>query len=168
MSRRLPKRDPIAAYKREVTAARRIGVGAQCGCGEARPEALLAGSNPIICAECDRKRKGMTTTDDHHVGAEANDPTKIPAPVNDHRAELSGAQADWPKRTLENPDGSPLLAGAGCIRGYVDTTLYLAERILLPRAEMLEILDEYLVNELGPKWWKETKLEQFQGKNKPN
>src|SRR5713101_4763503 len=101
MSRRLPKRDPIAAYKREVTAARRIGVGAQCACGEARPEALLEGSNPIICAECDRKRKGMTTTDGHHVAGEANDPTKIPVPVNDHRAELSTAQADWPEQTLE-------------------------------------------------------------------
>ena len=167
MAGRLPKRDPIAAYKREVTAARRIGVGAQCACGEARSEALLAGSNPIICAECDRKRNGMRTIDGHHVAGEANDPTTIPVPVNDHRAELSGAQADWPKPTLENPDGSPLLAGAGCIRGYVDTTLYLAERILLPKAEMLEILDEHLVNKVGPEWWKDTRLERFQGKKQP-
>ena len=167
MLRRSPKRDPIAAYKREVTAARRMGVGAQCECGEARPEALLAGSNPIICGECDRKRNGMTTADGHHVAGEANDPTTILVPVNDHRAELSGAQADWPKPTLENPDGSPLLAGAGCIRGYVDTTLYLAERILLPKAEMLEILDEHLVNKVGPEWWKDTRLERFQGKKQP-
>jgi hypothetical protein len=168
MSKRPPKRDPIAAYKREVTAVRRIGEGHKCACGEVRPEALIAGSNPLICAECDRKRNGMKTEDDHHVAAAANDPTTIPVPVNDHRAELSAAQADWPKRTLENPDGSPVLARAACIRGNVDTMIYLAEKLLIPSAEILEVLDEHLVQERGPRYWVGTKLERFQRKPKPD
>lgn len=59
--------------------------------------------------------------DDHHVFGKANDPTTIvTVPANDHRAELSVAQQDWPKKTPENPDGSPLLAAAARIRGFVD------------------------------------------------
>ena len=163
--KRLPKRDPIAAYKRKVTAARRIGQGNKCDCGEARPEALIAGSDPVICASCDRKANSMRTIDDHHVGGAANDSTTTPVPVNDHRAELSVAQEDWPRQTLENPDGSPLLAGAACMRGYVDTTLYFQQELLLRRAEMLEVLDPILKQKLGPRWWVGTELEQFQGKS---
>lgn len=162
--KRIPKRDPIAAYKRQTAAARRIGEGRQCACGEARPEALIAGSDPVTCAECSRKRSHMKTTDEHHVAAAANDTTIIKVPVNDHRAELSVAQADWPKRTLENPDGSPVLARAAGIRGNVDTMIYLAEKLLIPSAEMLEILDEHLVRERGPKYWVGTKLERLRWK----
>src|SRR5215467_9967630 len=101
MKRKLPQTDPIAAYQRKTAAARRIGQNAQCICGEKRPEALITGSVPIICAACKRKQEGKATMDDHHAFGEANDSaTTIPVPVNDHRAELSVAQQDWPKRTL--------------------------------------------------------------------
>lgn len=166
MPRRLPKRDPIAAYKREVTAARRLGVGAQCECGEARPEALIEGSNPIVCARCQRKKDGMTTDDEHHPAGAANNSMTIPVPVNDHRAELSVAQADWPKQTLENPDDSPLVVIAGCIRGYIDTTAYLGKN-LLPHAEMFEALNAFLTQKYGPKWWVGTELEHFQRRKQP-
>jgi hypothetical protein len=100
--------------------------------------------------------------DDHHVFGKANDlTTTIPLPVNDHRAELSAAQKDWPDRTLQNPDGSPLLAGAARVRGFVDTIVYLIERGLLWIAEMLEALDEFLVEKLGATWWRGTPLAQF-------
>lgn len=105
----------------------------------------------------------MTTDDEHHPAGAANNPMTIPMPVNDHRAELSVAQSDWPKRTLENHNGSPLLAAAGCIRGYADTDFYLIEKLLLRRAEMLEALDAFLAQELGPEWWVGTELERFQG-----
>jgi len=65
----------------------------------------------MICAECQRKKKGQNIVDNHHPFMKANDPsTTIPVPVNDHRADLNEAQNDWPKKTRENPDGSPLLA----------------------------------------------------------
>jgi hypothetical protein len=160
--KKLPQRNPIQAYQRRATASRRVGPNKQCACGETRPEALIAGACPIICAACQRKQEGRTTMDDHHVFGKANDPTTtIPAPVNEHRAELSPAQQDWPTQTLRNPDGSPLLAAAARVRGFVDTIVYLIQKGLLWVAEMLEALDTFLAAKLGPKWWCGTPLAQF-------
>ncbi len=99
--------------------------------------------------------------DNHHPFGKANSPFTIPVPVNDHRAELNVAQQDWSKETLENPDGSPLLAGAARIRGFVDTVIHLIEKGLLWVAEILEALDGFLVEKLGPKWWAGTPLARF-------
>jgi hypothetical protein len=167
MARKPPKSDPTGAHRRKVIAARRVGVGARCACGEDRPEALIAGSNSTICASCERSAKGRTTKDDHHPFGKANNPTTIPVPVNDHRAVLSVAQAEWPKSTLANTGGSPLLAGAACLRGFIDTSLYLIEQGLLGLAEMLETLDQVLIRKLGPRWWVNTEVEQFAPKKKP-
>jgi hypothetical protein len=157
----IPQRDPGAAHVRKAKAARRVGPNAQCACGESRPEALIANRNPITCAACDRKKKGKTPIDNHHPFGKANNPTTIPVPVNDHRAELSEAQYDWPKETRENPDGSPLLAGAACIRGVIDTVVYLVRKGLLWIAEALEWLHGHLVTHFGPKWWIGTPLEKL-------
>jgi len=161
MPKRPPKRDPIAAYQRQVTAARRVGLDRQCACGEARPEALIANRELIVCAECERNSKGKTTMDNHHVAGKPNSPITISVPVNDHRAELSVGQHDWPKETRENPDGSPLLAAAGCVRGFMDTVTYLVNELLLWIAEFLERLNAFLAEALGPKWWLGTPLEKF-------
>jgi hypothetical protein len=100
--------------------------------------------------------------DDHHNFGKANDLTTMtPVPVNDHWAELNAAQQDWPRETLRNPDGSPLLAGAARVRGFVDTIVYLIERGLLWIAAMLEALDAFLKDKLGSKWWCGTPLAQF-------
>lgn len=168
MRHKIPPRDPIGTYRRKVVAARRVGLDAVCSCGEKRPEALIPGTQPTICAACQRTANGRTTVDDHHFAGEANNPTTIPVPVNDHRAVLSAAQADWPKSTQRNPENSPLLAAAGCVRGFVDTVLYLIERGLLWIAEMLESLDDFQAQKLGPKWWVNTELNQFAPKKKPN
>ncbi len=158
---KLPKRDPEAAHARKVTATRRVGLNAKCPCGESRPEALIPGSKPMICAECQRKKNRMSTTDDHHVAAKANSPETVPTPVNDHRADLSVAQHDWPKRTLENPDGSPLLAAAGCVRGFMDYLIYLVKKFLYWIPEVLEAADAFLTEKLGTKWWMGSPLEEF-------
>src|SRR5262249_12673486 len=146
---RMPQRDPIRAYQREATAARRIGAGAQCLCGEARPKALKPSA--IICAACARRNRGESIMDKHHIAGKANDPATVSVPVNDHRAELSTAQYDWPRETLENPTRSPLLRGAGCIRGVTNLFDYLSWI-----AEMLERLDYFLTRILGPNWWHKT------------
>lgn len=161
MSMRVPQNDPIGAYARKQKAARRVGHGRRCACGESRPEALIPRSKPTECAACQRKRRGRMPKDDHHPAAEANSPVTIPIPVNDHRADLNDAQHDWPKKTVENSDGSPLIAAAGCVRGFIDTVLYLAENLLLWVAEMLETADAFLVEKLGPKWWISTPIAQW-------
>ena len=127
MSIELPKRDPSAAHVRKAIAARRVGLGSRCACGEARPEALVRNGKAVICHDCKRKEKGMKRHDNHHVYGKANDPATVPAPVNDHRAELNTAQHDWPKKTLQNPEGSPLLKAAACVRGFIDTVVYLVK-----------------------------------------
>ena len=142
MPRKQVRRDPIGSYARQSIAARRVGTGARCACGESRPEALIPGSNPVICAACDRKRTGKSPLDEHHVAGRANSPVTMPAPVNDHRARLSIEQYEWPQKTLQNPTGDELLAAAASIRGYIDTTSYLTEKLLEPVAVLLERLAE--------------------------
>ena len=99
--------------------------------------------------------------DDHHFAKSANNPLTVPVPTNDHRAELTVAQDDWPRETRDNPDGSPLLAAAGCIRGFVDWVVYLLQKGVLWVAEMLETLNKFLRDKHGSKWWVGTPLERF-------
>jgi hypothetical protein len=164
--KKLPQRDPEAAYVRAAIAARRIGY-MKCACGEGRPEALIRDSNPMICVACQRKQRGHTAFDLHHPGGEANTPAKTPIWVNDHVASLNILQHDWPEKTLENPDRSPLLAAAGRNRGYIDTNTYLVDTQLRQNAEVFEALDAYLVKRLGEKWWLDTELERFAPKHVP-
>jgi len=166
MTYKSPQRDPEAAWVRKATAARCVGVNAKCACGETRPQALIQNSNPKICHRCKRERDGKSTMDKHHVGGEANSPIQIKVPVNDHFAELNDAQYDWPEQTLENPDGSPFLAAAGCIRGFIDYIHYLIDKGLAWVACMLEAADALLARQLGPKWWVGTELEKFAPKRK--
>jgi hypothetical protein len=142
----------IKAYKRRAIAERRVGIDARCTyCPKARPEALIAGSKPKICAECDRKRRGQRTVDLHHPAGKANSSVTIEIPVNTHRV-LSFDQYDWPQETLKNPNGDPDLAIAGSLRGYIKTSRslideqrsliekqhYLLDQLLQPLPEMLE------------------------------
>jgi hypothetical protein len=122
--------DPVRTLQRRAQAARRAGQNTRCACGETRLEALVIGSKPACCAECRRKKKGQTVMDNHHVAGKANSSVTVSIPVNDHRAVLSVAQYDWPRTTLENPEGCPLLAAAGCIRGFIDILSYLIDRLL--------------------------------------
>jgi hypothetical protein len=161
MRKKIIARDPIADFQREETAARRVGKGQKCKCGESRPQALLVKSKHVICAECKRKKSGQSTFDEHHFAGKANDSITVPIPVNDHRSVLSVVQHDWPRETLENRGGSPLLASAAKIRGSADMILYLVEKTIRV-AEMNEILHSFLEKKLGPKWWVKTEIEQFE------
>ena len=78
MPPKIPQRDPAAAHGRKVRAARRVALNSQCACGERRPEALIVGSNPIMCAACKRIKEGKTTLDNHHIAGKANSPITIP------------------------------------------------------------------------------------------
>jgi len=161
MKHSLTESDPIRKFHRKAVIARRAGKNTHCACGETRLEALVTGSKPTCCAECRRTMKGQTIRDNHHVAGRANSRVTVAVPANDHRAVLSVAQYDWPKLTLENPQGCPLLAAAGCIRGFIDTILYLIDRLLRWLAEMLEVLSAFLVERFGPQWWLNTPIAQF-------
>lgn len=156
--------DPIAQFQRSSKAARRIGQNQQCACGEQRPEALIAGSDPMICAACERIKTGQQIADDHHPAGRANSPETIPIFVNDHRAILSVAQYEWPPETLRNLNANPLLRASACIRGFADTLFYLIEKFVLWIPEFLEKLNSFLTEKLGPQWWVGTELEKFEAK----
>jgi hypothetical protein len=161
----VPKRNPSAAQARQVIAARRVGVGSRCACGESRPDALIRKDKGVICHDCKRKERKMKRTDEHHFAGKSNSPITVPVPVNDHRAEINGAQYDWPKQTRENPHSSPLLAAAGCIRGFIDYIVYLINKGISWIAELLEEADTMLAKTLGPNWWVGTALERFAPKS---
>ena len=99
--------------------------------------------------------------DNHHVAGRANDPTTVGVPTNDHVAELSEHQRDWPEHTLRNPDGDPFLKGAACVRGCFDTVVYLAKRLLLWIADLLEAASALLTQTSGRFYWRGTPLEAF-------
>lgn len=105
----------------------------------------------MICAKCHRIKNGKSPYDWHHVAGKNNSPVTLTVPVNEHRAEFSVMQQDWPKKTLENKNGSFLLAGAASIRG-MDNLFTL---LLLPAAERLEYLESFLAEIIGPKWSEE-------------
>jgi hypothetical protein len=162
-----PPSDAIRKFQREAITARRAGENTRCeSCGEKRLEALVMGSKPTRCAECKRKMKGQTIMDKHHPAGSANNDATLIVLVNDHRAVLSVAQYDWPKLTLENPEGCPLLAAAACIRGFIDTLYYLIGELLRWISDMLETLSAFLKEKLGPKWWLNTPVSQFAPKDK--
>ena len=166
MSYKPLQRDPVGSYHRRTIAERRVGTDARCVCGESRPEALLAGSKPMMCAACDRRKRGQSMEDLHHPAGKKNSPVVIPVWVSDHHAILSPAQYDWPKETRENPNDSPLLAGAACVRGFVDTIGYLLIHLLLWVADLLEVLDAMLQQKWGPKWWVHTDIQQLTPRSK--
>lgn len=160
MPKKLPQRDPIGAYQRKSTGVRRVGEDAQCAsCGKSR--ALNAKSEPIMCEGCQRKKRGKRTMDNHHIAGKANSPITTSIPANDHHAQLNVAQQDWPKKTLENRDGCPLLRAAACLRGFVDTVVYYFEIFVLWVAEMLELLSDYLIEAWGHRWWLNTEFARF-------
>ena len=160
MKRWRPKH-PGRVAARRARAQRRVGEGARCHCGESRPEALIAGSKPMRCAECQRKAEGRPVTDDHHDAGRGNSPLTIPVPVNDHRAELSVMQMDWGKTMRENPEGDPLIAAAALLRGSADITAYLQEHRIDVAIALLEMVAESNRQRLGSKWWRGTDVERF-------
>lgn len=147
---------PSKGHARKKTAKRRLGKDVVCvHCGEDRPEALNTGTLPRSCGECERRAEGKSDLDHHHVAGKNNHPGTVPVPVNDHRADLSTAQYAWPKKTLENPNRSPLLMAAGCIRGFIDFINHCIDKFLSWIPVLLERLNDALTERFGPFWWRE-------------
>lgn len=168
--RKLRQGDALARQHRLAMAERCLGRQRECVlCREARALALERRTNPRLCTECRKTGEGKNIMEQHHIAGRANSEITISIRANDHRAQLSEDQRDWPQETLRNPDGSPLLAAAACIRGFTDTLLYLAEEFLLWVADLLERLHAHLVEKHGPKWWANTEIEKVEQKrNKEN
>jgi len=81
--------------------------------------------------------------------------------TNDHYAELTTAQEDWPQQTRDNRQRSPLRRIAASVRSYVDVVWYLIKKCVPWIPEAIEAVDEWLAATLGPTWWLNTPLEKF-------
>ncbi len=119
-------------------------------CLEEDPFALTGVAPDILCYEC--RRKQVAYEEAHHIAGQYNDPLTVNLPGNMHRL-ISERQLGWPKQTLRNPDGSPLLKAAAWLRGYVDMMFVLIERGLAWIPDFLEWLDARLRELIGDHWW---------------
>lgn len=153
-------KDDLKREMRKEAAYERLGTRQpRCsGCGELDPVALQGAHPDITCYECAARRLGRSGSEQHHVAGHNNSPTTVAIPGNDHRV-LSGMQRDWPEGTLRNPDGSPLLAAAAAIRGWLDMLLLIVQRTVGPVPVFLEALDGALRKKLGDRWWENLELE---------
>lgn len=154
-------KDPMKAHARQAKAQRRVGEGSVCAdCGGS--EALVARSRPKRCQECYQRKRGMKTTQRHHIAGRANSPVTVEVPANAHCDKLSPAQYEWPPETLQNPDGSPLLRAAGALRGSCDFIAELILQFIESCAVFLEEVNAWLCDEYGERWWHGSPFEDWQ------
>lgn len=142
------------AERRREQAYERLGTRTpRCwNCPETDPFALTGTYPNIICYQCRAIRDGKPPTEDHHLGGTRNHPFTVPIPANDHR-RLNDMQNDHPDRTRQNPEGSPLLAIAAVLRGWLDVLHRIIEGLVGGIPAALECLDAGLTASIGPTWW---------------
>jgi hypothetical protein len=125
------------------------------GCTETNPFALIGSHPELFCAAHAAEFAGKRWFELHHISGQANDATDTAAvPINDHKI-LSEYQDRWPRRTLQNPDGSPLLRAAAATRGGLDILHLIIARTVGWVPRFLERLDAWLRRKLGDRWWDE-------------
>jgi len=123
-----------------------------CSCGETNPFALTGADPHIRCYECQAVAGGRARVEQQHVAGQHNRPETVPMLGNDHRAH-DAHKLTWPPQTLRNPDGSPLLRAAACIRGWLDLLRVILDRTVGWVPAFLEYLHDWLVSRLGATWW---------------
>ncbi len=132
-------------YRALGTRSPRCSVG---GCLESDPFALTGAEPKIICQEHLADQLRSSWTQDHHYSGQANSPEKGPIPANDHAVE-NAMQSLWPRDTLRNSEGSPLLRAAAATRGWLDILRLVSERTLPWIPAALESLDALLKDRLS-------------------
>lgn len=148
--------DQDAREARREAKLRQLGTRAPAcpGCGETDPLALTGRHPQLRCYECQALARGRPWVEQQHPAGRANHPATVPIPGNDHRV-VDDHKNDWPRTTLRNPDGSPLLRAAACLRGWLDTLQLILERTLAWIPDFLEELDQWLTHLHGRTWWRQ-------------
>ncbi len=151
--------DDDARDARREAAIRRLDTRQpRCPCGEREPLALTGRHPHIRCYECQALAAGRPWVEQQHPQGQANGPNTVPIPGNDHRV-IDDRKRDWPRDTLRNPDGSPLLRAAACLRGWLDTLRHVVDETVGWIPAFLELIDRWLVQLLGARWWDRMPLE---------
>jgi hypothetical protein len=124
------------------------------GCAETDPLALTGAHPEILCREHLADCCGAGWLEAHHLAGRRNDSATVSIPANDHGV-LTASQSLWPRATLRNPEGSPLIQAAASIRGWLDVLQVIIERTVGWIPAFLETLDKSLAEQRGPGWWKQ-------------
>jgi hypothetical protein len=111
-----------------------------------------------VCFACLAEEAGRDRVEGHHYAGRANDPLRIPMPINAHRA-VSDEQLTWDERTLRNPTGSGLRAAAAALRGRAAVDRQMSARIDSWVPDYLEQLDVKLTERFGENWREELGLD---------
>jgi hypothetical protein len=122
------------------------------GCTETDPLALTGIAPAILCYEHRQLADGKAWVEQDHRSGQHNHPATVGIPANDHRI-LSAMQQSWPRDTLRNPDGSPLLKAAASVRGWLDLLRVIVARTVGWVPAFLETLDQWLRDRIGDPWW---------------
>jgi len=115
----------------------------------------LTGSEPakLLCYEHEAETAGRSPVERQHPAGRRNDPTfVVPMLGNLHRL-MDEDKRDWPERTLRNPEGSPMLKAAACVRAVADWLRLIIERLLGWVPTFLEAVDAAFTERHGPRWW---------------
>jgi len=125
------------------------------GCSETDPFALTGVHPNELCEEHLADAMHERWVEEHHLAGAANHPTAAAIPANDHARITHGYQKQWPRETLRNTEGSPLLCAAAAIRGWMDVLRLMLDRTIAWIPAFLETLDAWLLDLLGPGWWRQ-------------
>jgi hypothetical protein len=123
-------------------------------CPESDPFALTLTSDGLRCYECLALEAGRSWTERQHPAGRRNHLATVLIPGNDHRV-VDDHKHDWPRNTLRNPNGSPLLRAAACLRGWLDTLQLVVDRTVGWIPPFLEQLDHWRTDQLGRGWWQQ-------------
>jgi hypothetical protein len=87
---------------------------------------MVQTADPPICCDCEARRSGLPTFEEHHPLGKANDPLTIPLRLSTHRF-FTDHQYDWPPGVLDNPTASESARAAALRYAVVDLTAYFAK-----------------------------------------
>jgi hypothetical protein len=154
--------DEIRRISRHARRAGKFPTDSKCAsCPETDPIVLVEGSDPLRCYECQARGAGKSGVEADHFAGAANSPVTLRIPANVHRRR-SDRQYDWPRATLENRDGNPLLKIAAMVRGWLDYLQIIVDVLdVVPAA--LVALNASLVNGQGARWWEQPQFLRFSG-----
>ena len=118
------------------------------GCKETDPLALT-GTHPRSIATSTMLVKRRPWLEAHHPSGRQMIRSTVEIPGNEHRVLSELQNATWPRETLRNPDGSPLLRAAAAIRGWLDLLWVVMHRTVGWVPASLEVLDAWLRERVG-------------------
>jgi hypothetical protein len=106
---------------------RTFALDAACArCAYDRSDALVWGE-PILCAVCDARERGISEIEHHHVAGQANSPFTIALDTNAHR-EITALQIRLvPHDVLRNPQELHYLRWSAWLYGIAVLFIWFAE-----------------------------------------